>query len=91
MNKPTKPVTIQLTLQSREDGVRGTVTQSGTLYSVQIIERAMGDFSLDVDNKATGNHENDVRRAGILRDAILDALELMGELAHTPFPGFEEN
>jgi hypothetical protein len=84
-------ITIQLTLQSREDGVRGTVTQSGTLYSIQITERDMGDFSLDVDNKASGSHQSDVRRAGILRDAVIDALELMGELAHNPFPGFEES
>lgn len=86
----SKPITLQLILQSREDGVRGTLTQSGTLYSVQITERDAGDFSLDVDNKATGSHENDVRRASVLRDAILDALELMGELAHSPFPGLDE-
>ena len=87
---PMNRTTLQLTILSREYGVSGTLTQSGTLYSVQIIERDGGDFSLNVDNKATGTHEKDVRRASVLRDAILDALDLMGELSHNPLKALTE-
>ena len=82
------PITSLLTLHARDGRVSGVLTQSGTLYAVEFEEHADGGFELNVDNKANGQHSH-VRHLDTLPEAVTSAYELMGALAHNPFPGFE--
>jgi hypothetical protein len=83
------PIRQELVLEARDGKISGVLTQSSTNYAVEFVSYNGGDFRVYANNKTTGNHEEVAKGFFDLEDAIEKAMQVMGTLAHTAFPGFE--
>ena len=82
------PIRQDIALEARDGEISGTLSQSSTMYVVEFVSYNGGHFSLTVHNKMTGNREGFDPEL-TLEAAIARAQQLMGTLAHHPFPGYE--
>jgi hypothetical protein len=83
------PIRQDLALEARGGDISGVLTQSNTNYAVEFVSYNGGDFHVYANNKMTGSREEVAKGLFDLEDVIEEAMQVMGTLAHTAFPGFE--